>query len=80
LSEIDCEGVLREIEAFVDGEVGGDLYEEIQGHLEECEPCFLRADFRQRLKGILSSKCRDERVPEQLADRIRSLIDSAEAE
>ena len=74
MSETDCNDVLTQIESYIDREVDGLRYEEIEVHLELCPPCLERADFRLRLKEIISSKCCSEAVPEELADRIRSLI------
>ena len=74
MSETDCNDVLSEIESYIDREVDGLRYEEIEAHLKRCPPCLERVDFRARLKEIVSAKCCSEAVPQELADRIRSLI------
>jgi len=76
LSETDCNEILIEIESYIDREVDGARYEEIEVHLKRCPPCLERADFKAKLKEIISAKCCSEAVPEELADRIRSLVSS----
>ena len=76
MSETDCNDVLIQIEGYIDREVEGLRYEEIEVHLKRCPPCLERADFRLRLKEMISAKCCREAVPQELADRIRALIAS----
>lgn len=76
MSETDCNDILTQIESYIDREVDGSLYEEIESHLELCPPCLERVDFRMRLKEIISAKCCSEAVPQELADRIRALLSS----
>jgi len=74
LSGTDCNDVLTEIESYIDREVDGVRFEEIEVHLRRCPPCLERADFRMKLKEIVAAKCCSETVPQELADRIRALI------
>lgn len=76
MSETDCNDILTQIESYIDREVDGSLYEEIESHLKLCPPCLERVDFRMRLKEIISAKCCSEAVPQELADRIRALLSS----
>jgi mycothiol system anti-sigma-R factor len=71
----DCAATLREIEAFLDGEVDVAVHERIQTHLSDCSPCMQRAEFRRHVKVIIRSKCTPEAVPGALEQRIRSLLD-----
>lgn len=75
MSEIDCNQVLVEIETYIDREVAVVRYEQIEAHLKLCSPCLERAEFKQRLKQIVASKCCSEAVPESLMTRVRALID-----
>jgi mycothiol system anti-sigma-R factor len=77
LSEIDCSQVLIEIEAYVDREVEVARYEQIEGHLGVCPPCMDRAEFRAKLKELLSAKCCSEEVPADLLARIREVLAQA---
>jgi len=77
LSGIDCDEVLREVEAFLDHELPVERSEFIALHLQTCSPCARRADFQQRLRAIVARKCALDRaqVPETLAIRIRMVIE-----
>jgi mycothiol system anti-sigma-R factor len=76
LSGIDCDEVLREVEAFLDHELPEGRSEFIALHLRTCSPCARRADFQQRLRAIVARKCAVEQaaVPDSLAVRIRMVI------
>jgi anti-sigma factor (TIGR02949 family) len=75
LSEIDCDEVLRDLEAFLDGELPSDRAAVIGDHLNACSPCLARGDFRRRLRLIVSEKCRPAvELPSHLVDRVRRAI------
>ena len=75
----ECTETLREIEAFLDGEVGTDLRERIEQHLTDCAPCMGRAEFRTHLKRLVHDKCADETVPDAVVSKIQALIREADA-
>jgi anti-sigma factor (TIGR02949 family) len=76
LSGIDCDEVLREVEAFLDHELPADRTEFIAVHLRTCSPCAKRADFQQRLRDIVARKCAaPEPMPDSLMVRIRMTIE-----
>ncbi len=68
-----CEAVLGRLEAYLDRECPGDLEAVIAEHLQECPPCLERADFEQRIRRLVASKCR-EAAPPGLVDRVRSRL------
>ena len=75
MSGIDCEEVLREVEAYLDAELPEERSAYIAKHLRECGPCAGRADFQQRLREIVARKCgRAPSVPDALVTRIRMVI------
>jgi anti-sigma factor (TIGR02949 family) len=75
LSDVDCDEVLRDLEAFLDGELPTDRAGVIGDHLAECSPCLARGDFRRRLRLIVSEKCRPAvELPARLVDRVRRAI------
>ena len=78
MSEISCNEVLAEIEAFVDGELPADRSLHLAEHLVECTPCLDRADFQRKLKEILRRKCRpaSDSCPEHVTLRVRTTIRS----
>lgn len=75
-NQADCSQILTELERFVDSELDGVRAEEIKEHLEACGPCLDRAEFRERLRTLVSSKCCSEEVPEALADQILAMLAS----
>jgi mycothiol system anti-sigma-R factor len=75
LSGIDCDEVLREVEAYLDHELPEDRTEFIAVHLRTCSPCAKRADFQQRLRAIVARKCVSPEVPDSLMVRIRMTIE-----
>ena len=76
MSEISCNEVLAEIEAFVDGELPAERSIDLAEHLIECSPCLDRADFQRKLKEILRRKCAPsaEACPEHVTVRVRTTI------
>jgi mycothiol system anti-sigma-R factor len=74
--QADCSQILAELESFVDREVVPERAEKIKEHLEACGPCLDRAEFRERLRQLVSSKCCSEEVPEALADQILAMLAS----
>ena len=76
MSGIDCDEVLREVEAYLDRELPSERTEFIAVHLQTCSPCARRADFQQRLRAIIARKCAVEQaVPDSLVVKIRMVID-----
>jgi mycothiol system anti-sigma-R factor len=76
LSGIDCDEVLREVEAYLDHELPRERTEFIAVHLGTCSPCARRADFQQRLRAIIARKCAVEQaMPESLVVKIRMVIE-----
>ena len=75
MSPIDCEHVLKQIELYLDGELVGSVRLEIERHLGGCDPCTGHATFQRRMKEVLRSKCGCDEVPEELVERIRSLLE-----
>ena len=57
----NCEETLREIEAYLDGEVDATLRIRIETHIADCNPCMERAEFRRHLKVMISTKCAGDR-------------------
>jgi mycothiol system anti-sigma-R factor len=72
LSHTDCERVLREIELYLDGELGSLERTLIHEHLEACGPCMDHAEFQQHVRELLKAKCGCDQMPDELLERIRS--------
>jgi mycothiol system anti-sigma-R factor len=65
----DCAQVLERLEHYLDGECPKNVEHIVRTHLEDCSPCFDRADFQRELRRLIASKCR-EAAPPGLLDRI----------
>ena len=72
----ECEQALRDIERFLDGELGGPEAGLIDAHLHECTPCMERADFKRHVKDLIASRCGCDEVPQGLKDRVSALLDA----
>ena len=69
-----CRETLREIERFLDGALDQTVEVRIQHHLSDCNPCMHRAEFRRRVKVMISEKCTEREVPQGLSTRIHELL------
>ena len=67
----ECAEVLAEVWTLLDGECSPETQEKLRKHLEDCPPCFQIYGLEERIKGLISSKCRGERAPESLRERLR---------
>jgi mycothiol system anti-sigma-R factor len=71
----DCDEILREIEAFLDGELTPASKASIQEHLDRCLDCLHVFDFHAELRWVIAQKCRETKVPPGLLDRVRQCLD-----
>lgn len=69
-----CEETLRDIERFIDGEVETSIRIEIEEHLSDCPPCLQRAEFQRHVKVLISHKCVESHVPDEIATKILRMI------
>jgi len=67
--------VLQRIELYLDGELVESLRIEVERHLGGCDPCTGHAEFQQRLKDVLRSKCGCNEIPSELVERLRASIE-----
>lgn len=68
-----CRQVLHELELYLDGECVGDLDRVIALHLEDCPPCFERAEFHREVRMLIARKCTDT-APPGLIDRVQARL------
>ncbi|UMB68386.1 mycothiol system anti-sigma-R factor [Mycobacterium paraterrae] len=66
-----CAEVLAEVWTLLDGECSPEAQAKLRQHLEDCPPCFQIYGLEERLKSLISTKCRGERAPESLRERLR---------
>jgi mycothiol system anti-sigma-R factor len=67
----ECAEVLAEVWTLLDGECSPESQAKLRQHLEDCPPCFQAYGLEERIKGLISTKCRGERAPESLRARLR---------
>ena len=75
----NCEETLRQIEAYLDGEVDDVQAAGISVHLSDCNPCMDRAEFRTNLKALVHDRC-SEAEPAGLRERIVRALDARETD
>jgi len=66
----DCEAALAEIYTYLDGELTDEKRGLIASHIEGCNPCFEAFDFEAELRIVISTRCRNDEVPDTLRFRI----------
>ena len=67
---VDCEAALAGIYTYLDGELTDEKRLLIAGHLEGCNPCIEAFDFEAELRMVISTRCRNDELPETLRIRI----------
>jgi mycothiol system anti-sigma-R factor len=67
----ECAEVLAEVWTLLDGECSPEAQDKLRQHLADCPPCFQAYGLEERIKGLISTKCRGERAPESLRARLR---------
>ena len=70
--ETDCRTVLNRLYLYLDGEIAGEEGTVIQLHLEECFSCMHHYGFERDFKKLVHRKCAEGRIPEGMAERIKS--------
>jgi mycothiol system anti-sigma-R factor len=70
----ECAEVLAEVWALLDGECSAETQAKLRKHLEDCPPCFQYYGLEERIKLLIATKCRGERAPESLRERLRMEI------
>ena len=70
-TKAECAEVIAEVWTLLDGECTAETREKLRKHLEECPPCFRLYGLEERIKGLIATKCRGEKAPESLRERLR---------
>jgi mycothiol system anti-sigma-R factor len=66
----DCNETLRELETFLDNEIGDDARAAIQAHLGGCLDCLQAFDFHAELRMVIAAKCQNDEMPPGLLSKI----------
>jgi mycothiol system anti-sigma-R factor len=68
-TDVDCARALERMFSFIDNELPGADFAEIQRHLDECAPCLGKYDLERTVKALVARSC-SERAPESLRQRV----------
>src|SRR6201993_5554835 len=71
---IGCAEVIAEVWTLLDGECTPETREKLPLHLEACPGCFKHYGLEERIKALIATKCRGEKAPEGLRERLRLQI------
>ena len=66
----NCNETIRELDAFLDGELSEDVRDHIHSHLGTCMDCLQAFDFQAELKMAIRRKCNTDDMPAGLLGRI----------
>ncbi len=72
----DCNETIRELDAYLDGELPDDVREHIHVHLDGCMDCLQAYDFHAELKQAIRRKCSNDELPAGLKARIEQCLKS----
>ena len=67
----ECAEVIAELWTLLDGECTPESREKLRKLLEECPPCLQFYGLEERIKALIATKCRGEKAPEGLRERLR---------
>jgi len=76
MTDHDCDGVLAELDLFLDGELDESRLATIEAHLHQCSPCLEAFDFEAEFRRVIAARCR-ETASEQLRARVAAAIEAA---
>ena len=68
----NCEETLEELHRFLDRELPADMVDNIMGRLGECTDCLQAYEFHTELRTVISTKAKNDEIPEGLMDKIRA--------
>ena len=68
---LGCAEVIAEVWTLLDGECTPESKEKLRRHLEACPGCFKHYGLEERIKVLIATKCKGERAPEGLRERLR---------
>ena len=72
----NCNETIRELDAFLDGELPEDVRAHIHLHLNSCMDCLQAFDFQAELKLAIRRKCNTDELPPGLLGRIEMCSDT----
>jgi anti-sigma factor (TIGR02949 family) len=67
---VGCAEVIAEVWTLLDGECTPEAKQRLRQHLEACPGCFKHYGLEERIKELVATKCRGEKAPERLRERL----------
>jgi mycothiol system anti-sigma-R factor len=77
--ELDCSDVVEAVYLYIDGELSGEVIDNIRSHLDECSPCLREYGIEQDVKALIARSC-CETAPAELRASIVSRLEIVRAE
>jgi mycothiol system anti-sigma-R factor len=71
----DCKQTLKELDAFLDGELSDHVRVQINEHIEGCVDCLQTFEFHAELKTVIRRKCSNDELPPGLLAKIEMCFD-----
>ena len=71
----DCKQTLKELDAFLDGELSDQVRVQINEHIEGCVDCLQTFEFHAELKTVIRRKCSNDELPPGLLAKIEMCFD-----
>lgn len=68
---LGCAQVIAEVWTLLDGECTPESREKLRRHLEDCPGCLKHYGLEERIKALIATKCKGEKAPEALRERLR---------
>jgi mycothiol system anti-sigma-R factor len=71
---LKCEEVLKHLYEYIDKQLEGVSYAEIEEHLKLCKYCCAHHDFEIELRKMVVKSCFQKKAPEFLKGKISSML------
>jgi mycothiol system anti-sigma-R factor len=78
--DVDCVEVIRQVYAYLDGEIDETVRIEVRSHLDECGPCLREFGIEQEVKALVARCCGSDVAPEGLRERLRTKLEAVQIE
>jgi len=74
VEEMDCLEAIRNLYAYLDGELGEQSRANVEHHLGQCRDCYSRLEFEEAI-GAQLIKHGKKKTPKAVKNRLRKLIE-----
>ena len=69
-NHLKCEELLGSLSAYIDGDLGPELCQELEKHLAECDNCRVVLNTTKRTIELVSSPAEKSGLPEDVRERL----------